>query len=469
MSVPVPPARRSVFAITGSILRPSSWSHGRRVLALVLLAGLPAVTAWAACQLFALPAAVELALLSMSAGWWLLGSFLAHRTTVGPLNTLSGLLAGIRRGDFSMRSSLARPDDPLGVVMLETNALVETMRAQRLGALEATALLRTVMAEIEVAIFAFDDEERLRLANRAAEHLLGRPRERLEGQRANDLGLAELLDGPVPRTVELAFAGSHGRGELRRSRFRQHGRPHVLVVLADLSRALREEELTAWRRLVRVLSHEINNSLTPIASAAGSLQRLVDPARRDADWQDDLRGGLELIEGRAKALGRFMRAYAKLARLPPPDLAQVDIESVVHRVVQLQGDPRVRVDGGPAVTLLADRDQLEQALINLVANAVDAVEEHGSAVRIDWRVENRRLCICISDDGPGVGEATNLFVPFFSTKPGGSGIGLALCRQIAESHGGWVDLATGPDDRGCQARLELPVEVNAPAIGSHER
>ena len=383
-----------------------------------------------------------------------------HQTTVRPLLTLANLLGALRRGDVSMRAAHAREDDPLGAVLTETNALAETLRSQRLGAIEANALLRKVMAEIDVAVFAFDEDAALRLVNRAGERLLGSVRERVEGSRAADLGLAEFLEGEAPRVVELRFPGASGRGELRRGRFRQSGRTHTLLVVADLSRALRQEELTAWRRLVRVLSHEINNSLAPIASAANSLQRLVARAGLDADTLDDVKPALSMIESRAQSLARFIRAYARLARLPAPTRAEVELAPLVRRVANLETRRPVNVEDGPDVTLEADRDQLEQLLINLVRNAVDALEDDGAAtggVRVGWRVVGSAVTLHVTDDGPGLGATANLFVPFFSTKPNGSGIGLALCRQIAEGHGGSLELEDRPDGPGARATVRLPV------------
>ena len=313
------------------------------------------------------------------------------------------------------------------------------------------------MAEIDVAVFAFDEDSCLRLVNRAGERLLGLPRERIEREKASTLGLAALLEGPSPRVVELAFPGATGRGELRRSVFRQNGRPHTLLVLADVSRALRQEELAAWRSLVRVLSHEINNSLTPIASVAGSMQRVLDRDPRPDDWEDDMRRALVLIEGRAAALRRFMAAYARLARLPPPDLRQVELAALVDRVVALEARVRIEIEPGPDVTVQGDPDQLEQLLINLLGNAVDAALPLGGRVVVSWAREGRIACVRVRDEGPGLAETANLFVPFFSTKPGGSGIGLALSRQIAESHGGSVALRNREDRQGAEALVRLPI------------
>jgi len=367
------------------------------------------------------------------------------------------MIAGLREDDFSIRARGASAEDDLGLAFLEMNALGETLRQQRLGAQEATALLRRVMVEIDVAVFAFDEQERLRLANRAGSRLLARPLDQLHGQTAAQLGLADALHGEATGVREMTFLGRQGRYGLRRSTFRQGGRPHSLLVLADLSRALRDEERQAWQRLIRVLGHEINNSLAPIKSVAQSLQ--ASAARGEGDG--DLAGGLSLIAGRAESLSRFMNAYARLARLPRPNLAPLDVAAWVHRIAELERRVAVRVEDGPAVTINADGDQLDQLLINLVTNAVDASLQEGAkqhaAVVVSWEVAEGQLEVVVRDHGPGLPHSTNLFVPFFTTKPSGSGIGLALSRQIAEGHGGTVTLQNRTDGPGCEARLRLPV------------
>jgi len=313
-----------------------------------------------------------------------------------------------------------------------------------------------------VAIFTFDSSRTLKLVNRAGERLLARPSERLIGFTAGELGLASCLEGEPARTVELAFPGGAGRWGLRRGCFRQDGLPHDLIVLSDLSRALREEERQAWQRLIRVLGHELNNSLAPIQSVAQSLesslhrlQRAQSEAKSTDSVLDDLRQGLAIIRSRTEALGRFMAAYARLARLPPPTLAPIDLHELVRRVAGLEKRVRVQVLEGPPAMISADRDQLEQLLINLLRNAAEAVLECGEGVLIKWSLERSRLQLSIIDDGPGLSNTTNLFVPFFTTKPGGSGIGLLLCRQIAEAHGGSLTLENRQGHRGCEARLVM--------------
>ena len=395
-------------------------------------------------------------------GWLIGAASLVHRV-VFPLQTLANLLGGLREGDFSTRARGAVRDDALGEVLIEANALAETLREQRLGALEATALLRTVMAELDAAVFAFDDGQRLRLANRAAEVLLHRPIEQLLGRTATELGLAECLDGLPSQTLSLTFPGAVGRFGVRRSAFRQAGLPHQLLVLADLSQALREEERQAWQRLVRVLGHELNNSLAPIKSIAGSLEALVAREPLAEDWRDDTRRGLGVIAARADSLTRFVEAYSQLAKLPPPRRRPTELEPLLRRVMALEARVRVVLVPGPELTLNADPDQLEQLFINLLRNAADAVIEvaggvgSDAPVEVSWQRLPTEVEITLQDAGPGLANPANLFVPFFTTKQKGNGIGLTLCRQIAESHGGRLSLENRPDRSGCLARVRLPL------------
>ena len=436
-------------------------SHERRVFLLALAAALPAaivavVLLWTGDY----SPKVRWTLSVFVAASWLLFSRALRERVVLPLQTVSNLLAAMREGDFSIRARGARPDDALGEVLIEVNALTETLRQQRLGALEATALLRKVMAEIEVAVFAFDSQRRLRLTNRFGERLLGQPEPRLIGAGAAELGLADFLRPDAPRILDASFPGASGRWEIRQSAFRQGGLPHHLLVLADVSQPLREQERQAWQRLIRVLGHELNNSLAPIQSLAGSLESLLAQDAPPDDWRADMRRGLGIISGRAEALSRFTGGYAKLARLPRPRLAPVELGDLVRRVAALETRLPITVQPGPPLTLAADADQLEQLLINLLRNAVDAALETGGGVAASWsRVAGSPpgAEVRVVDGGPGLPNSANLFVPFFTTKPQGSGIGLVLARQIAEAHGGSLTLENREDARGCVARMRLPL------------
>ncbi|MGH7559600.1 MAG: sensor histidine kinase [Gemmatimonadales bacterium] len=431
-------------------------SHDRRVFFLALLAGLPALVA-AAVLLWIVPASGLLrgTVLGGLVLFWLAAARAARLRVARPLQVIANLLAGLREGHFTLRAREPETNDVLGAVRREVNALQETLKEQRLGALEADALLRRVMEEIDVVVLAFDAQTALRLVNRAGERLLDQPAERLIGKTAGQLWLSAVLEGDTPRILDLGALGAGtGRWEVRRRPFRQGGLPLELVVLADISRVLRAEERQVWQRLVRVLSHEINNSLAPIKSLATSLGDLLDRSPRPADWEEDLQRGLAVVGDRADALNRLMGSYARLAKLPAPARRPLDVGEWVRRVIRLDGLASVRVIEGPPVTIRADSDQLDQLLINLLKNAVEA----GGGIEVTWAVRGDELEIEVRDEGSGLSSTANLFVPFFTTKPNGSGIGLVFCRQVAEGHGGGISLANRPDRRGCVARVRLPLE-----------
>ena len=431
-----------------------------KVFWLTLVGGLPAV-ALALGLLWTgdFAARTQWTFAALIVGVWLACAMLVRERVVRPLQTVSNVLAALRERDYTLRARGSNPEDALGLLLLELNSLGEDLRAQRLGALEATALLRRVMEEIDVAIFAFDASHALRLVNRSGAALLGRPPEQLLGWDAESLGLAASLAGLAPRVDALTFPGRSGRWEVRRGTFRQGGLPHQLLVLSDVSRALSDEERQAWQRLIRVLSHELNNSLAPIKSIADSLLALLGRDSLPPNRREDLRTGLGVIASRSESLSRLMAAYARLARLPPPRLEPVVIQDWVRRVVALETRRPVGVRGGPQLTIQADGGQLDQLLINLVRNAVDATLEAKGVVDVGWETRNGRLDVWVRDDGPGLADTANLFVPFYTTKPDGSGIGLALSRQIADAHGGALTLSNRTGNRGCEARLSLPCDV----------
>ena len=375
-----------------------------------------------------------------------------------PLYTLSNLLEALREGDFSLRGSRARRGDPIGEVVWEINTLSQTLRDQRHKVEETSALLGKVIDATDIAIFTFDSEQRLRLVNAAGERLLARRMGDLLGLTALELGIEDCLGLDDAQIRQRAFPGGSGRFEIRRARFREGGRPHDLLVVADLSRALREEERAAWQRLLRVLGHELNNSLTPIRSMTGTLLKLLGQQPPPPDWRDDVGGGLAVIGARAEALTRFMAGYTTLARLPPPNKRQFEMGELVRRVARLEQRLAVVVADAPMLDINADPDQIEQALINLVKNAADAVLPDAGGVRLRWWRDGDAAHVEIEDDGPGLGATENLFVPFYTTKPGGSGIGLVLARQIAEANGGTLNLKSRVDASGCVAHLRLPLQ-----------
>jgi nitrogen fixation/metabolism regulation signal transduction histidine kinase len=433
------------------------WSLEQAVFALTLLAGLPAVVALAwivSGQDYSFEVRWTLAVVVLIV--WVSCAIAAHQMVTRVLYLSANLLGALHEGDYSIRGTGAKPGSAADLVMKEINSLGDTLQRQRSEAVESTALLTSVMGAIDVAVFAFDMDEKLVLANPAAERLLGKASGEILAKDARALRLERYLTGDTPRLIEGAFGAAGGRLELRRSTFYRDGKPHQLLVFADLSRALREEQQLAWQRIVRVLSHEINNSLTPIKSIAHSIKRMIGripDVPRAAEIQD----GLNLIETRSGALGRFLRQYAQLAKLPKPQQRPIQILPLVHRIAELENRLPIHVQAGGDAQVEADPDQLEQLLINIVRNAVDATQETGGTVSIGWAASDGFLELTVDDEGPGLSDTSNLFVPFFTTKPQGSGIGLALSRQIAEAHGGTLSLENRTGTRGCRATLRLPL------------
>lgn len=373
-----------------------------------------------------------------------------------PLQTLSNVVSSLREGDYSFRARGAGARDAFGELAGEINALADLLQKQRVRSLEATALLARILEVMHAPLFAFDRENSLQLVNNAGAQLLGRPLSRCFGHSARELGLDGLL-ASADQSVH-SFGARPTRWLLRKALFRQEGVPHILLLLADVSQPLQEEEQIAWKRLIRVLGHELSNSLAPIKSIAGSLLARAEHISGDEGTVRDFRRGLSVVESRADALHRFVQSYRLLAQLPPPNLKHVQAGPLLERVALLEQRVPVQIDPGPPVSLNADPDQLEQMFINLLTNAVDASLANGAKpVRIGWRVAESNLVIGIEDSGMGIANSENLFVPFYTTKPKGSGVGLALAQQIARAHGGEIRLVNREDAPGARAIIHLPL------------
>lgn len=436
--------------------------HGRsairRTRLLCALLTLPAFIATAAFFFQEKLSAASAALLALGLLIYLaLVSSALVEGLIRPLQTLSNVVASLREGDYSFRARSAGSSDALGELATEVNALADLLQRQRVRSLEATALLARILEVMHAPLFAFDRENLLQLVNEAGLQLLNRPHARCFGRPARELGLEELLN--APDEAILSFASSPKRWLLRKAFFRQEGAPHTLLLLADVSLPLQEEEQAAWKRLIRVLGHELSNSLAPIKSIAGSLRTRLDGMHGDEATLADFRRGLGVVESRAEALHRFVQSYRQLAQLPPPRRQQVSLGPLLERVALLEQRVPIQLDVGPAVLLSADPDQLEQMFINLLTNAADAALGNGSQpVRIGWSVSDASVQVVLEDRGLGIANADNLFVPFYTTKPAGSGIGLSLAQQIARAHGGEIHLVNREDGAGARATIRLPLE-----------
>jgi two-component system, NtrC family, nitrogen regulation sensor histidine kinase NtrY len=410
--------------------------------------------------------------------WWLALSVFMEQI-IRPLQTLANVVAALREDDYSFRARGARRDDALGDLAIEINALATMLQSQRVSALEAAALLQRVVDSLETPVLTLDQENILRLLNPAGARVLGLKATKAIGQSAERLGLADLLATPDEGVISLEGLASQNRLKpsrwmVRRTIFRQHGVPQTLVLLSDVSTALREEERQAWQRLIRVLGHEINNSLAPIKSIAGSLRSRLPVLFPSApEGGVDFERGLRVIEDRSESLNRFVQAYRLVAQLPTPSIRLVALRPLIEHTASLETRLAIDIVAGADINVSVDPDQVGQLLINLMKNAVEAaigVQEDSSsystrlagslpAVQVSWTLQKSIAAIAIRDNGPGLTNSSNLFVPFYTTKKNGTGVGLLLARQIAEANGGTVALANRTDIVGCEAIVSLPASV----------
>ncbi|HEU5350803.1 MAG TPA: ATP-binding protein [Terracidiphilus sp.] len=431
--------------------------------------------AWLHSLLLSIPGILFVSILlvdhhvGLEAGIFAVGGLLVYAAVVAssfvdslirPLQTLSNVVASLREGDYSFRARGAGTTDALAELASEINTLADLLQKQRVRSLEATALLARILEVMHAPLFAFDRDNVLRLVNEAGARMLGLPHARCHGRTAAELGLAALLEAQDQSVHVLGRRAT--RWLLRKAAFRQDGVPHMLLLLADVSQPLKEEEQAAWKRLIRVLGHELSNSLAPIKSIAGSLLARAEQLSDDRDLVSDFRRGLSVVEGRADALHRFVQSYRALAQLPPPQLKSVEIAPLMERVALLEQRVPIELKPGTAAVLRADPDQLEQMLINLLKNAADASLANGGwPVNLHWRVEDSRVAIMVEDRGLGIANSENLFVPFYTTKPNGSGVGLTLAQQIARAHGGEIVLVNREDGEGARAIVRLPLDPSA--------
>lgn len=436
------------------------WSYERRILAWTLLLTTPGLVL-AAITFFTIDAPLSLWIF----GWLPMALFavvlaIVVRNKAGyPLRTLTNLVEAIRNDDFAMRGVSGPPPGALYELICEINYLGADLRDKRFAGVEADLLLGKIIEELDAAVLAFGEDDRLTMINPAGEQIFAAIQDNLLGRTAESMGLSGFLAFMEPRVEQCTFPGKQGRFRIQASTYRERGLPQRLLVLTDLSLTLRQEERLAWQRLIRVIGHELNNSLTPIRSIADSLATMLERDKRPEDWDDEARAGLKVITSRADALSRFMGSYAQLTRLPPPDRQAMDLAELLDRVVVLEAEWNVELESRPEISIFADATQLEQLLINLVKNAGEANQAVGKEVPvlISGRETSTQIEIDVLDQGKGLPDSGNLFTPFFSTKPGGSGVGLLLSRQIAEAHGGTLSVANRIDGiRGCIARVSLP-------------
>ncbi len=372
--------------------------------------------------------------------------------------TLSNLLEGMAHGDYSLRGRRYGADDSLGQLVGQINGLAETLLEQSSTAHESQHLVRKVIQNIDVAIIAVDENEHIALLNPAAEKLLNVELSQVLHQPLDHIA-QRLLTANTEQVVELSFAKGKRKFKVVRDQYRENGQQHELFFVTDVNVLLRAHELQAWQNLVRVLSHEINNSLAPIASLANTLQTISNKQELNVNFSQNLSESLDIIAERAESLKTFINSYRQLTHLPEPKKVEINLQALLDKIIPLFNQREIVVDCHRQLLVYVDPVQFEQVLINLLKNADEAMVDRSKSILITVETGADLIVIKIIDHGIGLKNTDNLFTPFYTTKKQGSGIGLVLCRQIIEAHLGDLSLENSSAHQGCIVRIKLPTET----------
>jgi len=370
--------------------------------------------------------------------------------------SLANLVRSIRNGDYSQRAANTSLNDPLGSLKEEINQLADALQQNRLTTLENDFLVQHLIDKLEIGVLILDEAHVLAMANPAFSRLYEKPISELAGKTPDELGLKDALSGNSGPTHWINFPKRSSRYLVHHTEFRQDGRARTLFLFTDLKNPLREEERTAWRRLIRVMGHELNNSLTPIISLTSSLKTRIPASGMDEANAADYAEALDIVTSRATHLSNFVQSYSRLAKLPEPKRESIPLSKLFGRVANLENNLRIVVAKDPECFIYADPAQVENLFINLIKNAIEAMGEDPGGIHIGWKRLATEVSIWVDDEGPGLAGMENLFVPFYSTKPNGNGIGLIFCREIAEANGGSIELLNRPEG-GCRALIVLPL------------
>ncbi len=387
--------------------------------------------------------------------------------------SIANLLEAIAEGDYTLRSKVTNDKDELTEVKQLLNTLTDRLATQSLEIKESQLLLDNVISHIDVAIVATDADFNLTFANPTACQLFTIENEKLDQLHIRDLGLKQPIQVGVKYAVELTHTEQAKTCHIYSVSYTHYGQQHYLLFISDIQRILMDKERDAWQKLHRVLSHEINNSLTPISSISNTLLNLI-PASAENNQSTEtppapspLEKGLQVIKSRADSLHAFIDRFQRISRLPPPDKKPFCLTQLINKCIPLFTSSQVTLHNQQSVEVFADPVQLEQVLMNLLRNAEEAMihakddlidhPEKAPSRCIDIYVarQGNQVTIIIDDQGSGISNPDNLFVPYYSTKPGGSGIGLVLCRQIAFNHNGDLSIKNRDNTQGARAVLTI--------------
>lgn len=385
---------------------------------------------------------------------WLVMVVMHYQLSIRPWRAVVNILLSFKERDYSIRSPAAPLDDVVCIVLSELNAIADSLSLSRSDVIDTQHLLSRILAEVDVAVFLFNQDNEIVLANRYASSLFSVNPESLQGKTLESLGL-EFAKYSAPTSLhEHAFPTRKSRWLVKHSSYRQQGQPHQFILLADIGKNLRQEELEAWQKLIRILSHEINNTLTPLKTSVAVMRRTLPRVVQAQEDQEDMIESLDIIDNRIDSLNRLVNDYGQMARLPKPNRQMASITDLCRHVIRSFEQQGVVLMKGDDIRMNIDPAQIEQVVVNLIKNAVEANHDV-SRVEVHLSKDENQTRLCIDDFGHGIENMDNVFVPYFTTKPQGSGIGLIISRQIIEAHGGSIRLLNHPDHDGCRVEILL--------------
>jgi len=405
------------------------------------------------------------------------GAFLIRSKVVSQLRTSTNLISAMQAGDHAIRANHYEGQGALKEFNLVFNGLSSVLAEQELISKERQVLLDIVIKQIDVAIVAVNKNSNIILMNPAAEKLFSCHFDEVSGWPISTLGLQDVLTHESRQVTEFEIKAHKKKVFIHTDEYFEQGDRHKLVFITDIQKLLHEEERQAWQKLLRVLSHEINNSLTPIASLSDTLIRLIvnqkslmteqtisennssagNSSIDNTELFEDLEEGLAVIAERAQSLNEFLLRYQEFSCLPKPEKTLFELADLLKSMLLLFDDHNIQLSGQPLV-IYGDEKQLQQVLVNLIKNAQQAMLDNSRGIiTIEWQQKDDTIAINIADQGTGINNADNIFVPFYTTKTDGCGIGLVFSRQIIVNHGGNLTLANRVDEQGAVANIVLPI------------
>ncbi|MBL4631293.1 MAG: GHKL domain-containing protein [Paraglaciecola sp.] len=379
------------------------------------------------------------------------------------IRTLANIIESMIDGDYSLRGR-EQDNQAFQELLTLVNNLADTLALSKIEAKQSRQLLERIMQQMDAMVLAVDEQGRVVMANNSAQKLLSIDMSQAAKIFLHDLAIGKIIN--IAQSGIINFEQPQLKGEhfLFKESFLSDGKQHQLFLITSAQRLLLEKERKSWQSLLRVLSHEMNNSLTPISSVSQSMKQKLQDENKDLN-RESLLTGVDIIHERASSLSSFIASYSQLSHLPEPNKSHFALQGLINNCAALFSDCCiVFTDDGieiEQVKVNADKAQLEQVFINLFKNAQEAMQavtcanDTDKVITVFCKTDEKHLHIHICDSGIGIANQENLFVPFYSTKPQGSGIGLTLCKQILFNHGGFLALSNKKMAQGAEAVISL--------------